>query len=190
MALVNAAGTRRRGGHFHRDQDLVVRERVLTRPGEEFVDRDVAFAIRPQDLGYRVEDRERRRCVRGGGGVRDVAADGRHVARLHGANEPRAIRQRGVALLDDRLSGDRRHVNLGANAETVRLVELQVVQVGHGVQADYRGGVQAGFLHMHQQVGAAGEQLDAIAALFEQRHGLLQRLWCQVLESMHGARPL
>ena len=190
VALIDAAGVRRRRCHAKRNEHLGRRQCVRLGAGEEFQDRQLAGAVRPGDLRRRVEYDERRRRVGGRGRVGDIASDCGHVARLDRADDGRSLRERAEALARGRKGRHGRHVDAGSYAQPAPLVDLDAVQLGQGVEADDRGGVQASLLHLDEQVRAAGEELDAVGALLKERHRFGQRLGGKVLESVHGAPPL
>jgi hypothetical protein len=46
----------------------------------------------------------------------------------------------------------------------------------------------AAVAHLNQQIRASGERSGVIAVPAKKRHGLVQRLWCGIVDPVHGSR--
>src|SRR4051812_1011174 len=78
----------------------------------------------------------------------------------------------------------RRHQR--TNLQAVFLVEGNLVQARQAAEAHDVARRAKLLLDLHQQVGAAGEDVELRAMAREKRHRFLQRVRLEIVESIHG----
>ncbi len=189
MAGVDAA---RAGGRQRQPQllqELSLLKRRLVGPQPELFDRQLALAACAGDDGHGLVGEERRRRVRRGRRVADVAAHGRHVHRLEGADDLGAVGEGAVSLSDRRRFRDLGHGDAGADAQAGPLVEVDAAELGDATEADQvgRGRYLVALLDLHDEVGAAGEGAAPGAPLAKEGERVSQALRGVILERSQGA---
>ena len=128
-------------------------------PEVEVPDGCPAHSLRTRQLNDGVIGEERRGRVGRGHTVAGVAADGADVADLRAAHLVHRLSQHPEVLLDQRVPGNVREAGERADADGTVLLHLHAPEFIQTVNGDQLLAGPLSLPHLHQHVGAAGDDL-------------------------------
>src|SRR5882724_8223765 len=190
MAQVVTTATRRRLGDDQLQQQLVGAEHGTADPLEEGCHRHAAPALGPGDHRFRLQREQRRRHVRGGRGIAEIAAEGGKVTDLDGADQRGALRDGGIFRADARVQLELPRGHRRADPQTAAGVALDRAQLLHAGQIHHQRGLEEAVLELGQEIGPSRHQLDVRPMA---RHGLEAVVHARrqrQIESSHAVSPV
>ena len=188
-AQIGIARTLGARGEEERGDDLVLGERGLAGAGRDLLDRHLAHAFAADDAGDGAGGIERRHAVGAGGCVAQVAADRGAALDLDRADQLDAVDD-AWPRLGERLVVADRHAGSRRADTKAAVLGRDADQLGDLLEVDDQLRLDRVGLHLHDDVGAAGEQPRRALRSGQQRHCRIHSLRRLVSEFAHLAPGL